>query len=289
MTSNPFRRLSPWAIVLVPALGLASCAQQEAAAPPATPEPVKNAVAAPTTPHWDYGTEHGPATWGSCCPEFAMCGTGRQQSPIDIPKGTGGALPELAIAYRPASLRVVHHEHVADGINNGHTVQVNCPGQDTLSVGGNAYALMQYHFHAPSEHTFGGRHYPMEMHMVHKAADGGLAVIGVFIEEGAHNAAFDPVWQNLPAEKGVETHYDHVTVSTDDLLPKVRSTYRYDGSLTTPPCSEGVKWFVMANPIRLSAEQLGAFTKIVNGNNRPVQPLNGRAIQDDVVAAAPTP
>jgi carbonic anhydrase len=120
--------------------------------------------------------------------------------------------------------------------------------------------------------------------MVHKAADGQLAVIGVFIEEGRHNPAFDPVWANLPTKRGVETHFEAITVDVDQLLPKVWTTYRYDGSLTTPPCSEGVKWFVMTTPIALSAAQIGQFTAIIRGNNRPVQPLNRRTIVTDGVS-----
>ena len=119
------------------------------------------------------------------------------------------------------------------------------------------------------------------MHLVHKASDGSLAVIGVFIEEGSHNAAFDPIWANLPSEKGVETHFEEVTVNVDDLLPASPTTFRYDGSLTTPPCSEGLKWFVMTQPIQLSSDQIGAFTALIQGNNRPVQPLNDRSIMTD--------
>jgi len=264
-------------------MSLAACAKKETPAPQATPEPVKTTVAAPATPHWGYGAEHGPAEWGALCPEFATCGSGKAQSPVDFAGTKPATLSELAVSYRPSALRVVHHEHVADGVNNGHTVQVNCAGEDTLTVGAEKFALLQYHFHAPSEHTVGGKHFPMEMHMVHKSAEGKLAVVGAFIEEGSHNAAFDPVWQNLPAEKGVETHYAHLTVSTDDLLPKDRKSYRYDGSLTTPPCSEGVKWFVLATPIQLSKDQIAAFTGIISGNNRPVQPLNGRVVATDVV------
>ena len=156
------------------------------------------------------------------------------------------------------------------------------PRRATPSPSGDArFTLVQYHFHAPSEHTVGGKHYPMEMHLVFGSNGGALAVIGVLIEEGAHNAAFDPVWSHLPKAKGVESHLEHVKVGIDDLLPKVHTSYRYDGSLTTPPCSEGVKWFVMTTPVALSPEQIAAFTALVKENNRPAQPLNGRAIVTD--------
>ena len=153
-------------------------------------------------------------------------------------------------------------------------------------MGGVAYRLDQYHFHSPSEHTVDGKHFPMEMHLVHKSADGKLAVVGVFIAEGAHNRAFDPVWANLPAQKGVETHYPAVKVDVDALLPAARTSYRYDGSLTTPPCSEGVSWIVMTTPIELSSEQVAAFTRLIKDNNRPVQKLNGRTILTDAVSIA---
>ena len=160
---------------------------------------------------------------------------------------------------------------------------MNYAGADALALGDATFQLAQYHFHAPSEHTTGGDHFPMEMHLVHKAADGALAVVAVFIREGAHNAAFDPIWSNLPSQKGVETHYPAVKVDVDALLPDARTTYRYDGSLTTPPCSEQVKWLVMSTPIELSREQIGTFTNIISGNNRPVQPLNGRTVLTDAV------
>jgi carbonic anhydrase len=235
-------------------------------------------------PAWHYEGDEGPANWGKLSPKFAVCASGREQSPIDIVK----PLPvkdaaALGIRFSPAALKIAHLTHVADGINNGHTIQINYPGGDTLSIGDASYALVQYHFHGPSEHTVNGKHFPMEMHFVHKATDGKLAVIGVLIAEGAHNAAFDPIWANLPARKGDETHYPAVNVDVDRLLPSTRTSYRYDGSLTTPPCAEGVKWIVMTTPIELSAAQIGAFTSKIQNNNRPVQGLNGRRVVIDGV------
>ncbi len=254
---------------------------KEAVAKPATA--TRSAVPRSTTPHWDYGEEHGPAKWWALCPEFSTCGTGRGQSPIDITAAAAAVLPAIRTAYRPAELRIVHHEHIADVVNNGHTVQVNYPEGSALSVGDQTFELLQYHFHSPSEHTIYGQHFPMEMHLVHRAADGKLAVVGVLITEGAANPAFEPVWANLPREKGVEVHLEHVEVDVDSLLPKDRTTYCYDGSLTTPPCSEGVKWFVLTNPVALSAAQIAAFRAIVHGNNRPTQPLNGREVVTDLI------
>jgi carbonic anhydrase len=280
-----------WAAAFV--LGAAACTSSEAPkaepAKPSSPQVATRPVAAPAgVPHWTYEGEEGPASWGKLSPDFGACTAGRSQSPIDIGKTKSASLPELRAAFRPAELKIAHHEHHADAINNGHTIQVNYTEGDKLTVGDATYELVQYHFHSPSEHTIRGKHSPMEMHLVHKSASGDLAVVGVLIEEGAHNAAFDPVWSNLPKAKGVESHFEHVKVNVDDLLPKTRTTWRYDGSLTTPPCSEGVKWLVMTTPIRLSPAQIRSFTELVNGNNRPVQPLNGRVVATDRVAESRT-
>ena len=251
-----------------------------AGAPPDPPKPEHGA------PHWGYEGEGGPESWGKLSPEFSTCAAGHSQSPIDIGKTSPASLPKERAAFGPAELKIVHHEHVEDAVNNGHTIQVNYTDGDTLAVGDARFELVQYHFHAPSEHTVGGKRYPMEMHLVHKSAAGALAVIGVLIEQGAHNAAFDPVWSHLPKAKGAESHLEHVKVNVDDLLPTTRTSYRYDGSLTTPPCSEGVKWFVMTTPVQLSADQIAAFTALVKENNRPVQPLNGRAVVTDRILEA---
>ena len=237
-------------------------------------------------PHWGYEGPTGPSAWGRLSPEFAICASGQRQSPIDIGKTSSVSLPAVRAAFGPAELRIAHTEHLADAVNNGHTIEVRYTQGDTLMVGDTSYELAQYHFHAPSEHTVNGRHSPMEMHLVHKSSSGGLAVVGVLIEKGAANAAFDPIWSKLPKATGVESHFEHVKVNVDDLLPKARTAYRYDGSLTTPPCAEGVKWLVMTTPVHLSAGQIAAFTTIIHGNNRPVQPLNGRVVATDLVAEA---
>ncbi len=280
------------AAAAVEALSMTGCspAPAEKAAPapppPAAPQATTKPAAAPAAadPAWHYEGDAGPAKWGTLTPKFAACGEGKAQSPVDIATtapGTNAAV--LKTNLKPGELRIAHHEHVADGINNGHTIQINYDGADTLTIGDETYSLVQYHFHNESEHTVKGRHYPMEMHLVHKSASGKLAVIGVFIEEGAHNPAFDPIWNNLPAQKGVETHYAAVSVDVDKLLPASRASFRYDGSLTTPPCSEGVRWIVMKSPIQLSAAQIKAFTSIVHDNNRPTQPLNGRPVLEEAV------
>ncbi len=234
--------------------------------------------------HWSYGEDDGPMHWAALSPDYATCASGREQSPIDLVAATTGEQAGMSRNYKAASLRIIRHEHIVDVIDNGHTIQVNYDEGSTLQIGQASYELKQYHFHSPSEHTIEGQHLPMEMHLVHQSTEGELAVLGVLIEEGDHNPAFEPVWANLPDEVGEEVHHQHVAVNVDDLLPADHKTYRYRGSLTTPPCSEGVSWFVAAEPIALSADQIAAFTSIFQGNNRPVQPLNDRTVFVDRVA-----
>lgn len=287
-------RLGSVLAVIVVAVWAAACSPAPPAEAPGAssrpgepPPPVSRPAVSPADddPEWHYEGAEGPEHWGELSPRFAACRDGRAQSPIDIALPVArGMTPALKLHFPPATLRIAHHEHVADGINNGHTVQINYDDGDTLTLGDASYDLVQYHFHGPSEHTLSGRRFPMEMHMVHRSSSGELAVVGVFVAEGWHNRAFEPVWANLPAQKGVETHYEHVMVDVDALLPAVRTSYRYDGSLTTPPCSEGVKWVLMTMPIELDAAQVRAFTALIHDNSRPLQPLNGRPVVADMVA-----
>ena len=216
--------------------------------------PVKTRAAGPGShdPHWGYEASDGPANWGSLSPKWALCSEGKSQSPIDIERTLKADMPGLRAEFKPAALKIIHQEHMADVVNTGHSIQVNYTEGDSLKVGNEEFQLLQYHFHSPSEHTVAGKYFPMEMHLVHRSADGKLAVVGVFIEVGRHNRAFDPVWSHLPNAKSVEHHLEHVKVDVNKLLPAAKTTYRYDGSLTTPPCTEGVKWIIMTDPIRLS-------------------------------------
>lgn len=229
--------------------------------------------------HWGYGPDDGPASWGGMNAEWTACSSGEAQSPIDIRDVTSAAaIPGLALAFPETSIRIVRQEYVLKVLDNGHTIQVNVDAADTLTIGEERFGLRQYHFHSPSEHTVDGEHYAMEMHLVHESADGDLAVVGVLIEEGEHNAAFDAVWRNRPTEPGTEVQLDDVSVNIDDLLPTERTHWRYHGSLTTPPCSEGVRWFLMKTPIRLDAEQIRQFRDEFTGNTRPTQEIHGREI-----------
>ncbi len=267
-----------------PMIGLGCALLFAACGRPPQPSARPSAAPAPDDPVWHYDGDEGPEHWGELSPQFAICRDGRRQSPVDIAAPVrGGVTPRLTLQFPSASLRIAHHEHVADGLNNGHTIQINYDDGDTLVLGDTPYELVQYHFHNPSEHTFSGRRFPMEMHMVHRATSGALAVVGVLIADGRHNRAFEPVWANLPRAKGVETHYEHVRVDVDALLPASHTSYRYDGSLTTPPCTEGVNWIVLTTPIQLDRTQIDAFEALIHGNNRPLQPLNGRVVVSDLV------
>jgi carbonic anhydrase len=225
-------------------------------------------------PNWTYAGESGAEHWGDLDPGFATCATGTHQSPIDLGGATGAPLADLDFQW---------HAGTAAVVNNGHTVQVDLTGAGDLVLDGHPYHLAQFHVHAPSEHTVNGRSFPLEIHFVHTDDAGQLAVVGVLVESGPATAAVDPVLAVHPTPGG-----DPVAVTgTFDptaLLPfaPLRIAYRYDGSLTTPPCSEGVAWSVLFGSITLSPEQLAAFTgQLAEPNNRPVQPLDGRSVQLD--------
>ena len=222
--------------------------------------------------HWGYEGETGPAAWGRLDQFFTECEDGTRQSPIDITTLTLQNVADIAFHYQPTALTI---------LNNGHTIQVNYDDGSFIEVEGRRYALVQFHFHTPSEHTFAGQFAAMEMHLVHADVDGNLAVIGVMISDGKKNAALASVWEHLPAEEGPKQTLD-VTINALDLLPIQQQTYRYSGSLTTPPCSEGVSWFVMTTPIEASISQVKAFKQIFKFNNRPVQPRNDRDVVMDV-------
>lgn len=222
----------------------------------------------PHAAEWSYAGDTGPKHWGDLSLEYVLARDGQRQSPIDVsgPKSTD--LPKLEIDYQPAKIDLVY---------NGHTIKETEEEGSSFTVGGKTFALKQFHFHAPSEHTVDGRHSAMEMHLVHHDEVGRIAVVGVLINEGAHNNAFDPIWDFLPTEKGKERE-EPVTVDGRSLLPADLGYDHYMGSLTTPPCTEDVHWYLLVTPIELSKEQISKFTQIINGNNRPVQALNDRIV-----------
>ena len=218
---------------------------------------------------WGYEGDRGPEHWATLSPNYSLASLGTQQSPINITSVVGQSLPPLKFHYRMAEASLV---------NNGHTIQDTEPEGSRLHVGGKTFELKQFHFHAPSEHTIDGQQMPMEMHLVHKTTDGHVAVVGVMIVEGTHNENFAPIWDYLPTERNTEQR-SPVRFNAMDLLPEDHSYYHYLGSFTTPPCTEGVLWFVLCEPIELSVEQIEQFKAIIDHNNRPVQPLNGRVVQ----------
>lgn len=219
--------------------------------------------------HWSYRGPQGPDHWGEIAPAFAACKAGRKQSPIDLSgaqRGPASAEP-LQFKYKPSAYRI---------IDNGHTIQANFDPGSRVIVRGQEYELLQIHFHAKSEHTVDQKHFPLELHLVHKDADGRLAVVGVFFKQGQHNPVLETLFRNLPPKPGAEFAVRGVTLDVSELLPQDRTYFHYTGSLTTPPCSEGVNWNVFAAPIEASRKQLLDFESLYSANYRPVQPRHGR-------------
>jgi carbonic anhydrase len=222
-------------------------------------------------PHFTYEGDQGPSHWASLTTDYSACGVGKNQSPIDISTNNSIAadFDDIEFNYTTSALNI---------LNNGHTVQANYDAGSSISINGKTYNLAQFHFHTPSEHQFDGESSPIEMHLVHVSEEGDLAVVGVLFSEGEENSALlDIVEANPDSESEVET-IAGVTVDANDLLPSETLEYRYSGSLTTPPCSEGVKWFVLQNSLELSSAQLSSFQEVLGTNNRPVQNLNAREV-----------
>ena len=233
--------------------------------------------------HWGYESDDGPARWGSMNPDWKTCSEGKAQSPIDLAVPKEIVLPEFFFRFpSDTEVEVLNQEGVIDALDNGHTIQVNAQTGEYMRVEGKTYWMLQFHFHSPSEHTVDGRHYPMEVHFVHMARDGALAVVGVFAEVGAENLGFAPIWPQLMKGPGMRSV---VTVPAEftqlAFLGEATGAYHYEGSLTTPPCTEGVHWFIRRTPTQFSAEQIAVFTAMYDHNNRPVQPLNERVVHLD--------
>jgi carbonic anhydrase len=220
--------------------------------------------------HWGYTGDTGPDHWGGLCPEFALCACGCAQSPIDLRDALAdGTLAPVAYDYQPTPVMIQ---------NNGHTIQVDNQQPNGIILEGVRYDLVQFHFHAPSEHTIEGRTFAMEAHLVHRSAQGALAVVGVMLEPGAVNVGLAGLWTQLPVSECSCHLCQGFWVNPTALLPADHRSFRYQGSLTTPPGTEGVSWVVLAEPISVSLAQINRFRAIMCGNARPVQPCNGRAI-----------
>ncbi|ATD64060.1 carbonate dehydratase [Janthinobacterium svalbardensis] len=233
------------------------------AAPP-PPPPVARGT------HWSYEGDSGPANWSKINVDWAKCSNGSRQSPIDIRDGMKVELEQISFDYHPSSFNV---------LDNGHTVQVGVSGGNYITVQNRMFELQQFHFHRPSEERINGKAFEMVVHLVHRDAEGRLAVLALLLERGAPQATIQTVWNNLPLEK-FETMQPTILLDPAEMLPARRDYYTYMGSMTEPPCSEGVLWLVMKQPVQASPAQMALFSRLYPLNARPVQPGNGRIIKE---------
>lgn len=245
----------------IAALALAACSGGESVGDPAEENGTEKTST--ETVAWDYDGAEGPENWGDLSEEYATCKTGTNQSPIDLPARTDAKTVEVVTDYDNAAATIV---------DKGYTVQADFQPGASFTSGDTAYNLLQVHMHTPSEHTIAGKSFPMVAHFVHQSEAGEFAVLGVLFEEGEANAA-------------LQTMIDNVGASTEmniaGMLPTAFTAYNYPGSLTTPPCTEGVNWHLLTTPITASAEQIAALNGMMGNNARPVQPLNDRVVAAD--------
>jgi len=225
--------------------------------------------------HWSYEGAEGPEHWGALDPAYAACNAGHSQSPIDIPSATKAPLPSLRFEYKTAPLKYL--------INNGYTIRVNfhAPGSgDFLIVGDARYQLTQFHFHRPSEEYIHGQPFDMVAHLMHESSDGKIAGVAILLKAGGANATVQQIWNHMPVTAGNEEEIPGVELNPAGLLPRDTAYYSYMGSLTAPPCTEGVAWFVLKTPVEVSPEQIAAFARLYPHDVRPIQPLGGRVVQE---------
>jgi carbonic anhydrase len=226
--------------------------------------------------HWTYEGATGAEHWGDLDPEYAACKVGKEQSPIDIRNVEKAELPALRFEYKSGPLKFL--------INNGYTIRVNyhdIPGSGSfLIVGDKRYQLTQFHFHRPSEEYIHGKPYDMEVHLMHAASDGKVAGVTVFLKAGRANTTIQQILDHMPKTEGKEQEIAGVEVNPAELLPHDPAYYTYMGSVTAPPCTEGVTWFVLKTPVEISPEEIDAFAKLYPHDVRPIQPLNGRVVNE---------
>ncbi|WP_082235263.1 carbonic anhydrase [Halobacillus massiliensis] len=222
---------------------------------------------------WSYDGETGPKNWGELDPEYAACAEGEEQSPINISlsdTNESEEMEDISLNYQPSNFSLA---------NNGHAVQANAKGAvNTMVLGEKEYQLKQFHFHAPSEHLISDQTYDMELHFVHESEDGNSAVIGIMIEEGKENEALSEFWDELPAEETEQNVELEEPIDVEGLIPEDQTTLHYEGSLTTPPCTEEINWALFKEPVQASKEQIEEFKQIHNDTDRPVQPVNEREV-----------
>lgn len=244
-------------------------------------------------PHWTHSGDSGPSKWAGISSDFALCGSGKRQSPIDV-------IPTDSKSADLYSLNFDYQDIVLQAINNGHTVQANyyrreperkvaIDGKDyqiagkhhydsSLLIGDDKYSLLQFHYHSPSEHQLASQSYVMEVHLVHQNSAGNLAVIGVMLKLGEKSTVLQKLLSNVSEQAGPAITKDNITINAHDLLPENKTVFHYSGSLTTPPCSENVNWYLMANSKTVSQEQLNKFQRLIGENSRPIQPINWRTV-----------
>ena len=219
--------------------------------------------------HWSYDGNEGPSHWGDLQPEFAACKSGHHQSPIDIRNPQKAELSPIRFDYHPSPLHI---------IDNGHTIMINYAAGSSIRVGDKQYTLKQFHFHRPSEEKINGKPYEMVVHLVHSDQEGNLAVVAILFESGKDNPLIQELWNDVPKEKEKEKRLDTVTINAADLLPTETGYYTFSGSLTTPPCSENVTWFVLKRPVTVTKKEIEQFAKLYRHDARPTQPLNDRVV-----------
>ncbi len=220
---------------------------------------------------WGYTGDTGPIHWGDLSSEFATCKTGNEQSPIDIRPTVDIAQSEIKFNYQTSPMTI---------LNNGHTVQVNFEKGSSISFKGKTFNLLQVHFHTPSENLLMGESYPLEAHFVHASDAGELAVVAVLINEGQESDFIQKVVDHMPSSKSSAKTVEGVSVSAFNFIPSQEGHFGFKGSLTTPPCSEGVQWLMMKTQTTASKAQIDALHAVMHDNNRPVQPTNGRTVSE---------
>jgi carbonic anhydrase len=223
--------------------------------------------------HWGYTGHEAPKYWGDLDPKFEACKKGLNQSPINISKD---------VTVEAKSLEPIEFDYHADStevVNNGHAIQVNVDEHSSINVDGKHFVLKQFHFHSPSENEINGKSFPLEAHFVHVADDGTIAVVGVLYVLGDKNPTLEKIWTKMPPHAGVKEKLALLSEDIEKLLPKDRDYYRFNGSLTTPPCTEGVRWMVFKKYVTISKDQVKKFVDTMGvKNNRPTQPINARKV-----------
>jgi carbonic anhydrase len=223
---------------------------------------------------WSYEGAKGPEHWGDLDPDYTACKSGREQSPIDIRNAKKADLPAIRFEYKNGPLKI---------INNGYTaVRVNyaAGNGNFLLVGEQRYEMTQFHFHHPSEESIHGKPYDMVAHLMHESSDGKIAGVAVLLQAGSANSTVHQLWEHMPQAPGKEEVIAGGEVDPTGLLPRDTSYYMYMGSLTAPPCTEGVTWFVLKTPVDISIQEIRTFAALYPHDVRPTQPLNRRVVKE---------